>query len=157
MRQYDASSFQEYEDFWDWDTPREFLDRKRDYAAAVAGLRPRRQPTSIERKIEAQIVRAMRNGGDGDLTPQAWLRWCKAFNGCCAYCNQSVALPVIEHVWPVSRGGDTTLTNVVPACRGCNSTKHARLPDEFLGRDFPAFFTKVMAANEAMRQYEEKP
>ncbi len=37
---------------------------------------------------------------------------------------------VFEHVIPASRGGDTTIDNLVVACRRCNEKKGARTPEE---------------------------
>lgn len=42
----------------------------------------------------------------------------------CAYCEQPITgLPDPEHVMPLSRGGRNDLTNLVAACRMCNSDK----------------------------------
>jgi 5-methylcytosine-specific restriction endonuclease McrA len=50
----------------------------------------------------------------------------------CAYCG--VRFPehelTVEHVLPVSRGGRHEWTNVVTACRSCNTRKGNRLPEE---------------------------
>src|SRR5438132_2828315 len=40
----------------------------------------------------------------------------------CAYCKEAAA-EVVEHVIPLSRGGENRRENVVPACRSCNSKK----------------------------------
>ncbi len=40
----------------------------------------------------------------------------------CAYCLTNTAL-VCEHVIPVSKGGEYTASNVVPACVPCNQRK----------------------------------
>jgi 5-methylcytosine-specific restriction endonuclease McrA len=36
----------------------------------------------------------------------------------------------IDHIIPVSQGGDSTLDNLVTACRRCNRKKAARTPEE---------------------------
>lgn len=42
----------------------------------------------------------------------------------CAYCEQPiVGLPDPEHVLPLSRGGRNDMTNIVAACRACNTDK----------------------------------
>lgn len=50
----------------------------------------------------------------------------------CAYCgtvlhDKSLEL---EHVIPKSKGGKTSWTNIVSACRSCNSRKDARTPEQ---------------------------
>ena len=46
----------------------------------------------------------------------------------CQYCGRSAEN--LDHVVPRSRGGDHTWENVVAACRGCNTRKGDRTPDE---------------------------
>lgn len=47
----------------------------------------------------------------------------------CVYCGGPAEQ--MDHVTPKSRGGRTTLANLVPACRQCNMGKRARTPDEW--------------------------
>ena len=57
-----------------------------------------------------------------DLTLGQWAALCDAWSGC-AYCG-AVGVPLQKDcVLPISRGGRYTLDNVVPACRGCNTSK----------------------------------
>jgi 5-methylcytosine-specific restriction endonuclease McrA len=44
------------------------------------------------------------------------------FSHCCAYCGITGDLH-IEHVVPISCGGTHVLSNIVPACKGCNFSK----------------------------------
>jgi HNH endonuclease len=50
----------------------------------------------------------------------------------CAYCGGRFAESdlTVEHIVPVSRGGQHTWTNVVTACRSCNTRKGNRRPEE---------------------------
>ncbi len=50
----------------------------------------------------------------------------------CAYCGLRLPLRELsrDHVVPVSRGGRNVWTNVVTACRSCNTCKSDRLPEE---------------------------
>jgi hypothetical protein len=50
----------------------------------------------------------------------------------CAYCGRiaSEADLSIDHIEPISRGGENTWMNVVTACRPCNGRKAARTPSE---------------------------
>lgn len=50
-----------------------------------------------------------------------WQHWCR-FDHRCAYCGCSGDLE-IEHVVPISKGGEHHLGNIVPACHRCNSSK----------------------------------
>lgn len=56
------------------------------------------------------------------LSPdQMWRRWV-GFDFTCAYCGSGGDLQV-EHVVPISKGGEHHLGNIVPACRSCNYSK----------------------------------
>ena len=50
----------------------------------------------------------------------------------CAYCGSQFPESelTVEHILPVSRGGRHEWTNVVSACRSCNTRKGSRLPEE---------------------------
>lgn len=43
------------------------------------------------------------------------------FSGKCAYCGKKAT--TIDHIIPVSKGGNSVPGNVVPACQSCNSSK----------------------------------
>lgn len=47
----------------------------------------------------------------------------------CSYCGS--AADTVDHVLPRSRGGTTERTNLVAACRKCNSGKGARTPEQW--------------------------
>jgi 5-methylcytosine-specific restriction endonuclease McrA len=44
----------------------------------------------------------------------------------CAYCGACGKMSM-DHVLPVSKGGRNSIGNLLPACRQCNSEKHAKL------------------------------
>jgi hypothetical protein len=54
-----------------------------------------------------------------------------ARDGCCVYCGSTTQLQC-DHVVPFSRGGTTTIDNLVAACRSCNTSKRDRTPEEWL-------------------------
>jgi 5-methylcytosine-specific restriction endonuclease McrA len=70
-----------------------------------------------------------------DLTTQEWLEVLECFDYCCAYCFQSGVGLTQDHVVPISKGGNHTKSNVVPACVTCNSSKHARDLNSWLWMD----------------------
>ncbi len=53
--------------------------------------------------------------------------------GVCHYCRRTVGRTrlTMDHVVPLGRGGRSTRGNVVPACKDCNTRKHALLPVEW--------------------------
>jgi len=52
----------------------------------------------------------------------------------CRYCEKQLTrfTATLDHVRPVSDGGDNSLDNLVTACLDCNSRKHHRLLSDFL-------------------------
>ena len=64
----------------------------------------------------------------GDLDFDTWLEILDVFDHLCAYCLRSekeVKL-TLDHLVPISKGGEHTESNVVPACLPCNLKKGAR-------------------------------
>jgi len=75
-----------------------------------------------ERKRGAEVV---------DFTAEQWNSLVDSYDGRCAYCGE-IADPITQdHLIPVSRGGNHTLTNIVPACQPCNSQKNDKTPLEY--------------------------
>ena len=64
------------------------------------------------------------------LTAQEWIDILKKYKFKCAYCGKEFTLfdrETKDHVIPISKGGNNTRENIVPACRSCNSKKHTAL------------------------------
>jgi len=81
-------------------------------------------------------IRALKNARSRRLDPiPPWWRQQQFadFDGLCAYGCGSPA-EVIDHVWPVVRGGKSTPGNLVPACNRCNSKKRANSPTPWVER-----------------------
>lgn len=78
------------------------------------------------RALKAELI--------NDLTEAEWDRCIEYFGHACAYCGKSEEENRIssglggalerEPVTPMSKGGGYTVTNIVPACRACNGSKH---------------------------------
>jgi 5-methylcytosine-specific restriction endonuclease McrA len=60
---------------------------------------------------------------------QLWRRWVE-FDHCCAYCGIDGDMH-IEHVIPISKGGEHHLGNIVPACQRCNYSKNSAPVEEW--------------------------
>jgi hypothetical protein len=52
----------------------------------------------------------------------------------CQHCDKQLTrfTATLDHVTAVSRGGDNSLTNLITACRECNSKKNSRLLGDFM-------------------------
>jgi hypothetical protein len=84
--------------------------------------------------------------------PSWWRDEClNSLGGKCAYaCGRSAT--DLEHVLPITRGGKTTPSNLVPSCKWCNGKKQANDPSEWIKRGlltFPDFWeAKLVLAEE---------
>jgi 5-methylcytosine-specific restriction endonuclease McrA len=63
-------------------------------------------------------------GGDG-FTKEEWAQLKNDYNHLCAYCGKRKPL-TIDHVVPIDRGGLHDISNMIPACKSCNSGKQAK-------------------------------
>lgn len=86
---------------------REYRDANRD---KIRALNNRRK--AMQRNVEIN-----------DLTPDEWVEIIARSDGRCAYCGCVPDRITMDHVIPLSRGGNHTASNVVPACGPCNSRK----------------------------------
>jgi len=70
-----------------------------------------------------------------DLTPNQWLRILKNQKHRCNLCGKrftKTQLATLDHIIPLSKGGDLTSTNVQALCRSCNSSKQAKILKGFI-------------------------
>lgn len=68
-----------------------------------------------------------------DFTLQQWEDMKLRYHVTCFYCGNAPERLEQDHVLPLSRGGNHTYKNIVPACSRCNNMKNARTMWEFLG------------------------
>jgi len=71
--------------------------------------------------------------------PGWWVTDLRAdFGGLCAYgCGRPATTN--DHIWPVSRGGESRPGNLVPCCRSCNSKKKNHDPTAWVDKGAAAF------------------
>lgn len=67
------------------------------------------------------------------LTLEQWEQIQIEWNYQCAYCNLQKPLTQ-DHLIPLSKGGQHTYDNILPACESCNKKKGSLDADEFLRR-----------------------
>jgi 5-methylcytosine-specific restriction endonuclease McrA len=111
---------------------------KRDYYArnverskeAVAAYR-RANPEIL------RVVRALRRAREidaaGHYSLAEWLALLDRFDHRCGYCGAQGKLEP-DHRIPLARGGSNWISNIIPACRSCNTRKRTATEDEFRAR-----------------------
>jgi 5-methylcytosine-specific restriction endonuclease McrA len=64
-----------------------------------------------------------------DFTAAQWRAMQAHYDHRCAYCGTRAKGHLThDHITPLSKGGNHTLVNIVPACRSCNNRKHVGPP-----------------------------
>jgi 5-methylcytosine-specific restriction endonuclease McrA len=85
------------------------------------------------------------------ITKTQWQQIVEDHGGKCFYCGLGFLKMSIDHVVPLSKGGEHSVENVVPACRSCNSRKSAQ--DVFV---FAEKAGKLLMGRESTSQSEAK-
>lgn len=76
-----------------------------------------------------QRRRARQKNAPGKHTKQELQHQFDRQHGCCYWCSEPLSGNItIDHVIPLVRGGSNDISNIVYACRSCNSRKQKRLP-----------------------------
>ena len=83
----------------------------------------------------ALIKRKRCLAGSPGVTITEWDEKLREYNHRCAYCGVQGNM-TMDHVVPLSKGGEHTIDNIVPACAPCNSSKCANIRE-------PRIFGKV--------------
>lgn len=84
----------------------------------------------LEYRMIDQKREAKKRSLSATLTKQQWDIIKAHFNNCCCYCGKNLPLAQ-DHFIPLSKSGDYSINNIVPACKPCNSSKRASLFDEW--------------------------
>lgn len=90
---------------------------------AIAALR-HQVNWAIKRADDAGLTR------DGCINRLQWQAVLERFGHSCCYCATDGKL-TLEHLTPLSRGGDNAVGNIAPACAPCNRRKWHRSLEEF--------------------------
>jgi 5-methylcytosine-specific restriction endonuclease McrA len=93
-------------------------------------------PEATEAEIQREKARARA------LRASTWWRR-RVARGRCGYCGQPTPPRALtmDHRVPLVRGGRSTRSNLVPACKACNSAKKYLLPTEW-----EAYLARLAAA-----------
>lgn len=128
-RRANLARYRQYQKDWREQYPERARKWVADYRAThskEAAERMRRwqieNPEKVRLHAETRRARKV-NAPVCDLTHDQWLSILEAYAYRCAYCGGLPDRLDQEHVIPLSKGGNHTATNVVPACRPCNQRK----------------------------------
>ncbi len=72
-----------------------------------------------------------------DVSSKEWERLRSAVferdNYTCQYCGKRDVALECDHILPFSRGGNSTIDNLITACKSCNRSKGAKTLSEWMG------------------------
>lgn len=89
------------------------------------------RPTPFAFDLDEEQIRRERHKARELRASQWWKRRCA--KGRCYWCDRTIPVQelTMDHVVPLSRGGLSVKSNVVPSCKECNSKKKQLLPMEW--------------------------
>ena len=76
-----------------------------------------------QRTVKNKRLKRLLENGTHDFTHEQWLRLIAHWNYTCAYCDKRGGRLERDHILPLARGGEHTLSNIVPSCGHCNRKK----------------------------------
>lgn len=102
-------------------------NRDKDRAASLRWSRANKD--RVIANVQRRRARIVGNGGS--YTSQEWRNLKAQYDHRCLRCGKQepeIALTV-DHVIPISLGGQNTISNIQPLCEFCNKSKHAKTID----------------------------
>ena len=105
--------------------------RDKEYARTEHGRETNRRAQERYRNTEngrlvRKITKARRRNAPGNFTPEEWMAKLEKCGNACVNCGATENIE-IDHIIPISAGGENTIDNVQPLCRHCNATKGASI------------------------------
>jgi len=90
--------------------------------------KPKAKALAIARKHKRR-VKLLKT--EGSFTAPEWELRKKEFDYHCAYCGKKTQKLTADHYIPLSKGGNNSIDNIVPACIKCNKGKFTKDPSQF--------------------------
>jgi 5-methylcytosine-specific restriction endonuclease McrA len=104
------------------------FDKKFPEKRAVRHARyVKRHPEQDRERVKKHHARKL-GAPINDFTLTQWQEMKEHYHHRCVYCNKHSERLTQDHITPLSKGGSHTVSNIVPACRSCNSKKGTRGP-----------------------------
>jgi 5-methylcytosine-specific restriction endonuclease McrA len=100
------------------------LKQKRDYYQRVVKARDATPEGRLKDLNRKHLRRSLQGGVI--ISMDQWNAILSAHNHACAYCQRNDRSLEMDHVIALTKGGKHCPTNIVPACKPCNSSKGNR-------------------------------
>lgn len=105
---------------------REWEDNNREQVRAKNSRWKKENPAKNVILVQRRRTRKIENGGS--YTAEEWEALCAHYDYLCLCCKEQKPLTV-DHVIPISKGGENTIDNIQPLCKECNSRKGQNVID----------------------------
>ena len=109
---------------WALEYARAWATENRDKVAEYARDHRAKNPIGYRAANQRRRLKE-HNTDDGTVTVATLCELLSTWTGVCPICTKEAA-PTIDHITPLARGGEHTLTNLQLMCGVCNSSKGAR-------------------------------
>lgn len=122
---------------WIADNRGRYLEKKKEYREKnkkrikkqVSRWKMNNRDSLINASAKRRALK--RNCEINDFTVSQWQELLKEYDNKCAYCGIGGVMTQ-DHMTPLSRAGNHTKNNIVPACLRCNMSKHTKTKEEYL-------------------------
>lgn len=104
------------------DSPEKLKWRRENSERIAATGKAWQQANPKRRQLNYQKRRSLEKHLPATLTLKQWTTAMNHFNNCCAYCGKEEKLTQ-DHFVPLSKSGEYSESNIIPACQSCNSSK----------------------------------
>lgn len=81
-----------------------------------------------EQRAQHVLRRVREKTARGSFTGEQWNLLCAKYGNICLCCGQRKPLTV-DHIVPLSQGGDNMIGNIQPLCSDCNTRKSTKIID----------------------------
>jgi len=89
------------------------------YNAIYNREHPEVQIANSQRRRAAKLAAPV-----NDFSAAQWKEMKAAYDNRCVYCGRKMKRLSQDHITPLSKGGSHTASNILPACKSCNSKKN---------------------------------
>lgn len=106
-------------------------DKTKQYKANWKKNNPEKYLISMRAYVKKR--KSIKRGASiSDFTASQWEKLKQEYHFSCRYCGCTPTVLTQDHKLPLSRGGNHTLDNIVPACGYCNGSKGTKTLEEYI-------------------------
>jgi len=118
----------EYCKIWREQNHVELLAKKKAYYYSHLEQRTENRHKHLEREaIRVKVYNHNKKSNGGKFTAEEWQMLCEYYGNKCLCCGLEET--TVDHIVPVKFGGGSSIDNLQPLCKSCNSSKQTKTID----------------------------